>query len=355
MQTDKLLPSRDRFREAVCERDRHRCVRCGASGVPLDAHHILERKLWPDGGYYLANGATLCGACHLLAEQTDLGVEEVRRLCGITRAVVPAQFHEDERIDKWGNPILPNKQRLRGELFWDDGVQTALAAHLHLFTRFVKPPRTFHLPFSQGRTKDDVGLSEADLSYLSDRRVVITEKLDGECTAIWGPDGYAHARSTDPLRRHPSRGRVKALAERIGRDIPKDWRVVGENVTAMHSIHYTHLAPHEHWYFRPFGIWDERNRCLPWDETEEWCEMLGLLPVPVLYRGRFDHSVLRTLPYDAGTNGDEREGFVVRDADGFPFALHRRAVAKYVRSGHNQCGDDWESRPVVYNRPAQEA
>lgn len=54
------LLDRDSFRNGVLLRDGHKCVACGASGVRLDAHHIIERRLWDDGGYYLDNGATLC-------------------------------------------------------------------------------------------------------------------------------------------------------------------------------------------------------------------------------------------------------------------------------------------------------
>ena len=35
-----------------------RCVLCDA--VAVDAHHVLDRKLYPDGGYYLGNGAAVC-------------------------------------------------------------------------------------------------------------------------------------------------------------------------------------------------------------------------------------------------------------------------------------------------------
>ncbi len=50
--------TRDDFRNAVFARDNHRCVICGEPAK--DAHHILERRLFPDGGYYLNNGASLC-------------------------------------------------------------------------------------------------------------------------------------------------------------------------------------------------------------------------------------------------------------------------------------------------------
>ena len=56
----KPLLTRDSFRDSVFKRDGYACVICGSSDRPLDAHHIIERRLWTDGGYYTDNGATLC-------------------------------------------------------------------------------------------------------------------------------------------------------------------------------------------------------------------------------------------------------------------------------------------------------
>jgi 5-methylcytosine-specific restriction endonuclease McrA len=44
------LLNRDEFREGVFERDNHKCVICGKPAV--DAHHIMERRLFPDGGKF---------------------------------------------------------------------------------------------------------------------------------------------------------------------------------------------------------------------------------------------------------------------------------------------------------------
>ena len=86
MKTDLLL--RDEFREGVFARDGYKCVFCKktAEQTPegkLDAHHIIERRLWNDGGYYLDNGATVCEEHHLLCEQTVYSVEDVREAAGI--------------------------------------------------------------------------------------------------------------------------------------------------------------------------------------------------------------------------------------------------------------------------------
>lgn len=334
-----LLLSRDVFRAAVFSRDAHRCVACGDPG--RDAHHIVERRLWPDGGYYLRNGATVCEACHLRAERTLISCEELRIRCGIDGALLPPHLSADGRYDKWGNVILPDGHRLCGELFDDPSVQRVLAPVLHLFNfGRVKYPRTYHLPWSPGATRDDRVLD--DLSGLEGREVVVTVKYDGECTSLYS-DGL-HARSLD-YEPHPSRSRLRALHASLAHEIPAGWRVCGENVYARHSIHYQNLPAH----FLVFSVWDARNRCLPWHETVEWAALLGLASVPALYRGVWDEQVVRAL-YRPTFEGDELEGYVVRLAESFHYRDFRRSTAKYVRAGHVQTDQNWMRQAVVPNR-----
>ena len=75
--SDEILLTRDEFRTSVFERDGYKCVICGEeavlneNGIPknLDAHHIIERRLWGESqGYFIENGATLCTKHHLEAE-----------------------------------------------------------------------------------------------------------------------------------------------------------------------------------------------------------------------------------------------------------------------------------------------
>jgi 5-methylcytosine-specific restriction endonuclease McrA len=64
--TKKLV--REAFRQAVFERDGHKCRMCGAVD-DLDAHHITDRREMPNGGYVAENGISLCPKCHLRAEK----------------------------------------------------------------------------------------------------------------------------------------------------------------------------------------------------------------------------------------------------------------------------------------------
>jgi len=117
--------TRKQFRNGVFERDGYKCVNCGASAddTPLDAHHLIERRLWSDFGFYIDNGVTVCDPCHIKAEQTVLSCEELRELAGIKETILPDFFYPDTRYAKWGNPILPDGRRLNGDLFFDESVQ----------------------------------------------------------------------------------------------------------------------------------------------------------------------------------------------------------------------------------------
>jgi|SRR6185436_16960305 len=343
--TSFRLLTRDEYREAVFARGKHRCVICGTPAV--DAHHIVERKLWSDGGYYFGNGAAVCEVHHLQAESTELSCDDLRARCGITHAHLPDHLCSDEVVDKWGNPILPSGLRLRGELFEDEGAQRALAPVLHLFTSRVKYPRTYHLPWSPGAQSDDRVLADAGAAF-GVAEVVVTAKMDGECTTLYRD--HLHARSLE-YEAHPSRDRVRALHGAIAHEIPDGWRLCGENLYAVHSIAYAALPAH----FLLFSIWNAQNECLPWDDTVLWARLLGLSVVPVLHRGTWDERGVRALDLvSESLHGGSREGYVVRLAAGFHYRAFRRSVAKFVRRDHVQTDAHWKLRAVVPNRLREE-
>ena len=334
----KNLLSRDDFRNGVFARDDHKCVVCKAPAQ--DAHHILERRLFSDGGYYLDNGASLCGACHIKAEETTIDAQQLRDLIGIIKIVLPEHFYHDSIYDKWGNQILPDGTRMRGELFYDESVQKILAQGgiLASFREFVKYPRTYHLPWSESVTEDDRVLS--DLSCFEGKRVVATVKMDGENTNMYY--NHIHARSLDS-RNHQSRDWVKNLHSQIKHEIPIGWRICGENLYAKHSIHYKELES----YFMVFSIWNEKNECLGWDETVEWCDLLGLKTVPLLTRGKFDKEEYKLL--SLGLKNIECEGYVIRLYDKFNFKDFKTSIAKFVRKDHVRTHAHWINNQIIPN------
>jgi hypothetical protein len=338
-----ILLTRGSFREAVFSRDDFRCVVCGAPAE--DAHHILERRLFADEGYYLDNGVSLCDqggeGCHKKAEQTLISCEELRAAAGIERIVLPPHSKADEHYTKWGDVIMKDGRRSPGELFGDPSVQKVLAEAglLSIYTPYLKQPRTPHLPWSEGRSGDDISL--ADVAAFAGQEVVVTAKLDGENTTLTNDRLYA--RSPDGIP-HRSQAWVRQLHGHIGWEIPARWRVVGENVYAEHSIHYEGLPS----YFFLFALWNERNSCLSWDETEEWASLLGLETVPVLYRGNWDEELVKSC-HPRPVWASVAEGYVVRLAGEFSYADFRRSVAKYVRHDHVTTDRHWRHKPLTVN------
>jgi len=59
---------REKFRNAVFERDGYKCVFCTET-ENLDAHHITDRHEMVRGGYVKENGITLCMTHHFMAEK----------------------------------------------------------------------------------------------------------------------------------------------------------------------------------------------------------------------------------------------------------------------------------------------
>jgi len=203
----------------------------------------------------------------------------------------------------------------------------------------MKYPRTMHLPWSPGATEDDVRL--IDVTNFVGKEVVVTEKMDGENTTMYSD--HIHARSLDSAH-HPSRTWVKSLHAGVSMDIPKGWRVCGENLFARHSIGYDSLPS----YFMVFSIWNTDNEALSWDETLEWCELLGLVPVPVLFRGTWDERAIRNL-YNPSEDAGRMEGYVVRLAGGIPYKAFGESLAKFVRRDHVQTDEHWMTKAVVPN------
>jgi len=227
---------------------------------------------------------------------------------------------------------------------------------------YTKYPRTMNFPWSNSTSSDDVWWE--DSSALDGKEVVMTEKIDGECTTIY-PDGHVHARSID-TNHHASRSWVKSLAAGISYRMPKGLRICGENVFAWHSIFYADLSN----YFFVYGMYDENNRCLSWSDTETWCAELALHTVPVIWRGIWDEDHVKSLwqgegafptfaskidpadgqpTYPKDFEPCDAEGYVVRPTNSFPYDQFKERCAKFVRPNHVQTASNWMTRSVIRN------
>ena len=263
---------------------------------------------------------------------------------------------------------------------------------------YVKYPKTFHIPTSPNLQNDDRRIDSMD-NFIG-KRVIVSIKCDGENTNFYRD--HIHARSVDS-KDHLSRHWVKGFHAGIKRDIPEGWRICGENCYALHSIYYNKLPS----YFLAFGIYDENNVCLSWDETKEFCELLDIHTVPVIYDGIYDaekiqqayddnfvlggwqpkedidyfdvvygeyqDKLLEVEPTWHGLTGHGfdnfrdliakgydkdiekfanpiEEGYVIRLAQKFDYNDFQKSCAKFVRRGHVHCSDHWMSEPVIPNK-----
>ena len=248
-------------------------------------------------------------------------------------------MYRDTIYDKWGNIVLPNGTRMKGELFNDASVQKVLKAGQvwDQFTDFVKYPRTYHLPWSPGMNKDDRMMTSLD--RFVGKRVIVSEKADGENTTLY--PHYLHARSIDG-RNHPSRNWVKNYWGQICGDIPEGFRICGENLYAKHSIAYNNLPS----FFLGFSMWNGLT-CLSWDETLDYFELMGIITPRIMYDGIWDENLVRNLKIDT----EVQEGYVVRIADSYEYGDFRNVVGKWVRQGHiAPSSHHWFGQAVVPNK-----
>lgn len=300
----------------------------------------MERRLFACGGYELNNGASVCEFHHLACERTEISVEDILQTIGLkfNDRYTPEHLYSDTSYDKWGNPILQNGNRLKGELFFDESVQKVLVDYLHLFQDEVKYPRSYHCPWSENHNSDDK--VQWDMSGFEGREVVVTEKLDGECTSM--SSTFIHARSIDG-RSHWSRDWVKNFHSQIAHDIPPDHRICGENMFAKHSILYENLET----YFYGFSMWNNLE-CLSWNETLEWFELLGITPVPTLYQGPYDETLIKSLWNN--NNWENSEGYTIRIADSFQYRDFSKNLVKFVRKNHIQTINHWMRGSLEENK-----
>lgn len=109
------LHTREKFKELGFLRTKKKCCIPGCTCDADDAHHIMDRKLWSDSGYYLFNCAPVCYKHHIdcekgvytplqLTKWIDVDPDEIRKpdkLDWLTEEEYKEMFKK-EMIDKWG-------------------------------------------------------------------------------------------------------------------------------------------------------------------------------------------------------------------------------------------------------------
>jgi hypothetical protein len=137
---------------------------------------------------------------------------------------------------------------------------------------------------------------------------------------------------------------VKRFHASIKHEIPVGYRVCGENLYAQHSIIYDDLLS----YFYGFSVWtNEPNVSLPWDDALVFFELLGITPVPVVYRGLYSEAAFASCVTKLDLNRDE--GLVMRVTKAIPFEDFGTHMCKWVRKGHVQTNKHWMHQQVIPN------
>lgn len=202
----------------------------------------------------------------------------------------------------------------------------------------MKYPRTYHLPFSQSKTSDDK-ISNS-VSNLLGKKIVITEKLDGENTAMVNNGVYARSHAT--FTTSPWSVEVRKIHDiKVRGYLSNDVYIFGENMEGVHSIEYKNLDS----YFYIFGVKDN-NKWLSWDKVVEYSYLLDLPTVPVLFEGILEsESEMQKIVDDLIKNnsklGDQIEGIVIRNYESFYNDDFNKNIMKWVRKDHVKTDKHW--------------
>ena len=200
-----------------------------------------------------------------------------------------------------------------------------------------KYPRTPYWPYSLS-TGD--GERIADASRFVREPVVITEKLDGTCTLLYG--GAVYARSVNA----PSTAKWMAMVKKH-----HAWKVTelgtllyGEDIYGVHSIEYGPVPENETFY--AFALRDGQGLFSSFGTLADYASQRDIPVVPVLFDGTFRSTAdladfIGEAHAQPSALGGEREGVVVRLAGSFPASEFSRSVCKSVRAGHVQTDQHW--------------
>ena len=207
----------------------------------------------------------------------------------------------------------------------------------------MKYPRTYHLPWSPGATKDDKKLQEGWFDNFRGKEIIISEKLDGENIHMNQKDCYARsdgAPTRSPWSRNiwdPNGG----LYWNIRRYIGCNETIFGENLYGEHSIHYDKLTS----YFHLFAV-NTESLWESWDSVKLFGAIIGVPTVPKLWRGivyneKQLEELVNKFVKEPSVYGNTREGVVVRLTSSFPIDEFKNCVCKWVRPNHVTTDEHW--------------
>ncbi len=202
----------------------------------------------------------------------------------------------------------------------------------------LKYPRTPYWPHSPTIGRPDA--VHPDPERFVGRPVVVTEKLDGSNVLLHR--GKVYARSVGAEARHKWLAMVRK--HHAWKVTEPDVHLYGEDIYGVHSIQYGAVREDE--TFHAFALRDSQGNFRSMAALERFAAERGIPVVPVLFRGAFSsmaamRAFIRGEHARKSALGGEREGVVVRVAEGFPASEFARNVCKSVRPDHVQTDRHW--------------
>jgi len=208
--------------------------------------------------------------------------------------------------------------------------------------------RTFHFPFSPGVTNDD----RVNDSYWDDinaiKKIVLTEKLDGENNCLNKHGVFA--RSHGAPAASPWTSSLRQKWDLIKFDLG-DYEIFGENLYAIHSIEYLGLDSH----FYVFAV-RELGQWLSWEESVFVAAAFDLPMVPLIEtidilesQKAFEKKITVLAASQSAfqsvdaKSGDPctMEGIVARNFASYATSDFEKNVFKYVRLNHVATDEHW--------------
>lgn len=211
-----------------------------------------------------------------------------------------------------------------------------------------KYPRTFHLPYSPGATKED--RIARDVSRLVGKHLLLTEKMDGSNVCLTREAVFARSHNGPPT--HPSFDLLKAHHSQVRFDIPEHVEIFGEWLYAVHSIKYNRLPS----YLQVFAVRDGTS-WWSWEDTREMANEIMASTVPAIFDFvpsseddlRSKVEVVTVHNFFKPSCGSDREGIVVRPVGDFWQDEFETSVLKWVRPGHVQTDEHWKHKAIETN------
>lgn len=199
-----------------------------------------------------------------------------------------------------------------------------------------KMPSMHHLPWSQEEARRQKWMNEKDVRQSFDEKTVIAlEKMDGANACLTSDKVYARSHSGEPHRDEWDYLKKKHREEYMHK-IPEKHAYFGEYLYARHSIKYTGLPA----YFLVYGVYNKKTEWwYSWATTKRLADSKGFETVPEIKGPQIfnsDSDFFKMKPEGKSQYGDTREGYVLRNADGFRHKTLEWNMAKCVREDHVQ-------------------